>query len=131
MWCLRGKFVSLSQNNQPDGLWLKIYTKLIPSIDVVCFEEVCRAPCIFVITDLMKMLNKWSRSTHFCSVIMNYWISGGSASYGLLPMRWLHRQCELDADRCSLHFLVGWFRTKLFENIFIIKHHISRTYYVL
>ena len=61
----------------------------------------------------MKMLNKCSRSAHFCSVIMHIRISGFSAVFGIIRMQWLHHQCELGGDNGSLRFGVGSFRRML------------------
>ena len=93
-----------------DALCYNIYTKLIPLKGVFIFKDVCRAPYIFVITDLKKILNKYSRSTHFCSVIMHIWISGVTAVMGKIQMQWLHHQWELGVDIGFLRWRVGWFR---------------------
>jgi len=60
----------------------------------------------------MKMLNKFSRSTHFCSVIMHISISGCIAVWGIILLQWRHHQCELGGDIGVLR-RVGLFRRKL------------------
>jgi hypothetical protein len=76
---------------------------------VFIFEDVCRTSYIFPLTDL-KMLNKCSRPTHICSVIMHICISGVSAANDIIPMQWLHHQWEMVGDNDTLRFRVGLFR---------------------
>jgi hypothetical protein len=59
------------------------------------------------------MLNKCSRSAHFCSLIMHIRISGFSAVFGIIRMQWLHHQYELGGDNGSLRFRVCSFRRML------------------
>jgi hypothetical protein len=73
----------------------------------------------------MKMLYKFSRSGHLCSVIMHTLISGVSAVYGITQMQWLHHQCELGGNIGILRCLVGRFRRKLH-----LKFRIHQTSYL-
>jgi len=92
--------------------WIILFTlQLLRSSDF--FKDVCGKSCIFVITDLMKTLNKRSRSTHFCSVTTHIWISGVTAVFGITHMRWIHQQSELGGNSSQLHYGIGKFHRKL------------------
>jgi len=65
----------------------------------------------------MKMLNKYSPSIHFYSLIMHIWISGVSADMGILPLQWLHHQSQLGGDIGILRLRVRWFGRMLHLNI--------------
>ena len=74
------------------------------------------------------ILYKCSPSGHVASVIIHIWIPGVSAVWGFLPMRWLHHQSELGADRCRLCCLVGWF----YRNVPVkVRHQTSHLSHVL
>jgi hypothetical protein len=62
---------------------------------------------------LVKRLNKCKRSAQFYSVIMEIWISGVTAAFGITHMRWFHHQFELGGNSSTLRYWVGWFRRKL------------------
>jgi len=95
------------------SVFYDIYTKIIPLIGVFCFEDLRGTFCIIVITDLVKILNKRSRSWHFCAVIMHIWVSGVAEAFWVTYMWWLHHKCELGCNSSTLHCLISWLRRKL------------------